>query len=170
LKGEEMRIEEKQGKLVVTDFNEFEAYRIASKIERDGIEFYEKLSNNAGQKELKNALRFLLQEEKKHLKFFEGCLSLLREEKEDISEDEDLLSSMDYGIFKPYQSITELENILKDSRKAIRLGLVIEDRSIEFYKNCEGKISTPVTKKEISRIIEEEKRHKELLENILTNL
>jgi len=165
-----MKIEEKEGKLIVTDFNEIEAYRIASKIEKDGIGFYEKLSSAAKNKELKNALRFLLQEEKKHLKFFEDCLTKLRQEKEDVWEDDDLLTSLDYGIFQPYQSIEQLENILRDAGKALRLGLIIEEKSIKFYEICREKISGLQAKKEISYIIDEENRHKQLLEDVLTNI
>ncbi len=38
-----MKIEEREGKLVIVDFNELEAYKVASKIEKDGIRFYDNL-------------------------------------------------------------------------------------------------------------------------------
>ncbi len=38
-----MKIADQAGKLVITDFNEEEAYKIACNIEREGIRFYKKL-------------------------------------------------------------------------------------------------------------------------------
>ena len=42
-----MRIEEREGEIVISSFNELEAYKIATKIEKDGIDFYAKLINSA---------------------------------------------------------------------------------------------------------------------------
>lgn len=35
-----MKVEEKNNKLVITDFNEIDAYKIAYKVEKDGLDFY----------------------------------------------------------------------------------------------------------------------------------
>jgi len=65
-----MRVEEKGGKLIVSDFNEFDAYRIASNIEEDGIQFYQMVVAAAMKPEAKKILEFLREEEEKHLDFF----------------------------------------------------------------------------------------------------
>ncbi|MCX5657782.1 MAG: hypothetical protein NTZ48_06120 [Candidatus Omnitrophica bacterium] len=96
-----MKIADKKGKLVISDFNEFDAYRMASKVENDGIDFYRKFLGSVSSKDIAEAIGFLVQEEKNHLKFFQECLDALRQGKEDPSEDNDLLESMDYGIFLP---------------------------------------------------------------------
>lgn len=161
-----MRIEEKNGNLVVTDFNDLEAFKIARAVEKDGIEFYAKLVTRVPEGEPKNVLAFLIGEEKKHLRLFEGLMFKLSEGKQDPFEEDDLLGSMDFGIFRPYKDINELENILESPKKALRLGLIIEDKSIRFYELCKMRVSGADTKKVLDEIIQEEWKHKQLLENI----
>lgn len=149
-----MRIEEKEGNLVITDFNEIEAYKIACKIEADGISFYKKFLSEFSE------VDFLLKEEQKHLKLFNELLFNLKEKKEDSFEGDDFLSTIDYGIFMPVKKINS-------PREALQLGIIIEDRSIKFYEFCKDKVSSNTAKKEISNIISEEHKHKELLEEML---
>jgi rubrerythrin len=165
-----MKIEEKGSKLVVVDFDEFDAYRISCKIEKDGIRFYRKLSESVNNAEAKNILEFLMDEEKKHLRFFEDCIASLRESGEDESEDDDLISEIDFGVLQPYQGIIELEKAMTDVQKGLRLGIVVEEKSIQFYGACQQEISAADAKMQIGRIIEEEKRHKDLLERMARNL
>lgn len=165
-----MRIEEKAGKLVVTDFDEFDAFRIAGKIEKDGIEFYGQLASSVKKGKVKEALEFLLGEEKKHLIFFEDSLQRLRNEKEDSGEEDDLLTTMDYGTFSAYPNATELDAVLDDMSKAMRLGIAIENKSVEFYGFCLNKVSGQSAKNELGRIIEEEKKHKALFEKLLSSV
>jgi len=162
-----MRIEEKDGNLAIVDFDEVEAYKIARKIEKDGIEFYRRLLAKTTQAKAKDALKFLLEEEKGHLEFFEDRLQELEQKAGELTEDDDLLGSLDYGIFWPYQNIEELENIVDDPRKALKLGLVIEDKSLKFYQSCQGKVTSPEVREEIANIIREESRHKKILEDTL---
>lgn len=159
-----MKIREKEDELVIVDFDEFEAYRVACKIEEDGLRFYEKLASKIKNSGVVQALEFLIGEERKHLRLFEDSLSRLRDDKEDTAEDNDLLASMDFGIFQPYQSIAELENIMEDTSRALRLGIAIEDKSIKFYQACRQGVSTDDAKAELELIIGEEKKHKGLLE------
>jgi rubrerythrin len=100
-------IQDREDKLVIVDFDEFEAYRIACKIEKDGLWFYEKLASRTKNTEVGQTLKFLLGEEIKHLQFFEDSLSRLRRDKEDTAEDNDLLTSMDFDIFQPLIRIKE---------------------------------------------------------------
>jgi rubrerythrin len=162
-----MKIEEKQGKFIITSFDEFEAYRIACKIEQDGIRFYGLLAQTSKDAEAKKIFAFLLEEEKKHLAFFERNLSRLRQAREDRYEDDDLVRSMDFGIFKPYQGMEGLNSIVTDIKKALALGIVVEDKSIRFYQACRDDSVPATIKRELERIIEEEKKHKKLFEALL---
>jgi rubrerythrin len=162
-----MKIQEKNGRLTISDFDEFDAARIACKIEKDGMWFYEKLKNSMTDADIRKSVDFLISEEKKHLGFFEDTLEALRRQKEDVHEDDDLLSGMDFGVFEPYQSIAELENIVSTPAKALRLGIAIEDKSIQFYEACRGLVSGADTKAALAGIIVEEKRHKALLQKML---
>lgn len=165
-----MKIEEIKGGLVITDFNELEAYKIACKIEKDGIDFYEWILRSEKDEASRKELNILLKEEREHLKLFEGYLAEARQDVEDGFEEDDLLSYLDYEIFQPFQSVTNLANKIDDSKKALRLGIAIEERSVKFYKVCREKVSSVQTKKELSNIIEEEKRHKRRFEDMLSRL
>jgi len=165
-----VKIKTEDNKIVITDFDEFDAYKIAEKIEKDGLWFYKKVAASIENEKVKETLGFLRTEEQKHLKFFEERLFALRERKEDPLEEDDLLDSMDFGIFEPYQNIEELESVLTEPKKALKLGLIIESKVIQFYESFKKHISCVATKTEIDSIIREEKKHKLLIEKALKNL
>ena len=165
-----MKIEERGNELVVTDFNELEAYKIASKIEKDGLRFYKELSEIAGSEETRRELEILIREEEKHLKFFDKQLNRLRQKIKDGFEEDDLLNYMDYGVFEPFESAKEkIAQKIDKAGKALRLGVIMEDKSIKFYNVCSGKVSGKA-KDEIENIIAEEKKHKSLLEKMSNKL
>jgi rubrerythrin len=163
-----MRIEEKSGNLVIVDFNEMEAYKIASKIESDGIDFYGSLSGNTDNPKVKQTLQLLLNEENKHLKFFQEQLFAIRGKTIDGFEEDDLLQVIDYKIFMPIDS-KKMKEILKDSKKALQFAIAIEDKSIKFYESCNQQVAAAQAKSEIANIVEEEKKHKKLLQGLLEN-
>jgi len=163
-----MKIQDKNGKLDIVDFNELEAYKIASKIEQDGIAFYENLVNGVKDAGAKEKLKYLLSEEKKHLGFFQGCLSKVQEKIDDGFEEDDLLKYMDYGVFQPYEHMQQMKDIIDDLDKALDIGIIVEDRTVKFYQACKEAISAPQAKKELQNIIDEEERHKALLLKMLS--
>jgi rubrerythrin len=161
-----MKIKQKKDEFVIVDFDEIEAYKIACKIEKDGIDFYKKLAGLVGESVRKMA-DFLIEEEERHLRVFEDCLYEARQRQEDTFEEDDLFSVMDYGVFYPYKSMEDIRELMNDSKKVLRLGLVIEDRSIKLYSACEKKVSSQSTREALRNIIEQEKRHKNLLEDMI---
>ena len=165
-----MKIEDKEGKLVITDFDEVEAYEIASAIEKEGIRFYTELKNQQKDNNVKEMLEFMVQDEKNHLKFFEAALVDLEAKLERPDEDNDLVGSMNFGIFQPYESIENLNDVINDNKKALKLGLVSEEKAINFYHECKNKVSSQETKKELDKIISEEQKHKALFEKKLQEL
>lgn len=162
-----MKIQEKNGKLDVVDFNELDAYKIASKIEQDGIAFYKNLANGVKDDAAKKRLEFLLSEEKRHLSFFQDCLSKVEEKAEDGFEDDNLLSFMDYGIFQPYEHMSQMKDVIDDVDKALDIGIIVEDRTVKFYQACKDKLISQDAKQELENIINEEQKHKELLLSML---
>jgi rubrerythrin len=163
-----MKIEEKDGKLIITDFDEVETYMVACKIEQDGIDFYRKFSNEA-KNEVKKTLDFLIDEEQKHLRFFNGRLYDLRGKANDSYDENDLLTSINYKIFWPYQDMPEIKNIIATETKALNLAVAIEDKSIQYYTSLGEKVLNESAQREIVTIIEEEKKHKALFEKLLEN-
>ena len=165
-----MRIEEKNGDLVIVDFNQLEAFKIASKIEKDGINFYGRLAERVASARARDTLNLLASQERDHLEFFDGELSKIRELREDGFEEDDLLSGVDYGIFQPYRSMGELEEALDSPRKVIRMGIAIEEKSVRFYESCMRRISSHETREGVVGIIKEEREHKRLLEDMLAEV
>ncbi|MBN2482961.1 MAG: ferritin family protein [Candidatus Omnitrophica bacterium] len=162
-----MKITIQHNTLSITDFNEFDACRIGLAVEKQGIRFYEKILECVQNEEVKPMIKFLIEEERKHLTFFENALTELRREKEEPCEDEDLFSSMNFGIFEPYQEMKEMCTVIDDIERALDLGIIIEERSIAFYRACRDQVSSVRTKEELDRIIDEEKRHKELFLKVI---
>ncbi len=162
-----MKIEEKDGNLVITDFDEFEVYRVACRIEKDGLDFYRRLLEVTKAAKTREALQFLLAEEKKHLGFFEDCLTRIRREAEDPSEDNDLIEAMDYEVFASFQQLGKMESVVKDPAKAMRLAVAIEDKSVKFYTACHEKVQSAQTRSELKKIIEEEQKHRELFAGLV---
>lgn len=160
-----MRIEEKEGRLTVVDFNEIDAYKIASKVEKDGIEFYQELLKKLGTEDekCKKIISFLIDEERAHLKFFEESLFRLRQKSPEFADndEEDILYSMDYGIFK---------GIAHEPHQALKSAIAIEDKSIKFYECCKGHVQAAQAKQELQVIIDEEMKHREVLLDMLNHL
>ncbi len=152
-----MKIHENEdGKLQLYDFNAFEAYKIAIKLEKDGISFYEKMLLTFCDKEHVKIIEFLIKEEKKHLKFFQDCLNRIREE-EDMLEEDDIVEYMDSRVFENLDA--DIENKSKD--EILDIALNAETNSIEFYTALEKCCEDVKTKKALKVIIEDEKKHYE---------
>ncbi len=165
-----MKIEERDNALVIVDFDELEAYKIARKIENEGINFYKKLVANAKEHAVRQKFQFLLNEEYKHLEFFEERIQRLQGKKGEGFEEDDLLTCFDYGIFQPYKSIRELGDHVDNIKKALRLGLIVEENSVKFYKKCCDEVSSSKAKTELLIIAEEETQHQKLIAKMIENL
>ena len=160
-----MNIEMINSKFVITDFDEFEAYRVGIKIEEDGIAFYKNCLNRVTTAAAKEAIEFLIGEERNHIKFFQDCLYQLRQEKDDVSEEDDLLASIDYGIFNK-TFIPAKTSAKEQLSETIAFAIEIEDRSIEFYQAVQVSVKDEETKLQLLRIVKEETRHKAILKGL----
>ncbi len=159
-----MKIDVKDGRMSVVDFNEFDACRIALAIEDRGAEFYGKLVGACTKPEVKEVFSFLVNEEKRHSIFFENELERLRQDKEDVDEEDDLIASMEFGIFPPRAGDAGCP--AGATGEALEIAIAAEERSIQFYELCLMNVTSPDTKKTLLGIIGEEKKHKALLEKI----
>ena len=161
-----MKITQKGDEFVITDFNEIEAYRIARKIEEDGLRFYEGIMSEVDNEAVKDKIRILMSEERKHLRFFDDHLYKLDPNAADF-EGDNILNYMDYGIFEPYKDIEGLGKKLDDVKMALKLGIKVEDNSVKFYQSALDRVASEGAKEGLKDIIEEEKKHKQLFESIL---
>ncbi len=162
-----MKIDYSQGKLKIIDFNSLEAYKVARKIEKDGIEFYAKLLKQNFDTETNQIMAFLLSEEKFHLKLFEDKLLAAKQNNEDGFEEDSVFDYAGTKIFYPFDAIVDLDKHLTDKEKAVRLGIKIENNSISFYNACLLSTKEAGTKKDLTWLVEEESKHLFKLQGLL---
>lgn len=162
-----MKIDYSEGHIRITGFNSLEAYKIARKIEKEGIEFYAKLLNQNFDAETNEIIKFLLTEEKSHLKLFEEKLSAEKQNLEDGFEEESLFEYVDSRVFYPFNAIADLNEALSNRQKAVRLGIKIENNSIAFYEACLLNTEERNSKKDLRWLIEEENKHLLKLQTLL---
>ena len=146
----------------IYDFNAKEAFKLARKLESEGISFYKKVLNMVKDSKVKEVLFYLLGEEEAHLQLFEKMVE--REDPEALNDSgDDVLDILDTGVFP----LLKDEALTTDLDKALQLGINIEKRSLAFYlemvkhtDNEEGKVA-------LKKIIDEEKKHWEELKRLI---
>jgi rubrerythrin len=163
-----MKIDYSKGRMEIADFNSLEAYKIARRMEKDGITFYQRLQAGNFSPEVSRAVGFLLQEEKKHLKLFEDKIFEIRKDTEDGFEDEALVDLLDSKVFAPFNSLQNLDKYLTDKNKALKLGIAIEKNSISFYQACLVNAQNSQARKDLELLTKEENAHLAILENLLS--
>jgi len=106
-------------------------------IEVFGNDFYKKLSNSVDNKEGKALLTYLANAEEEHKKRLESMLNKFGAESRKTDIDTlmaDIL--MDEGIQKIFKGLMKKEKLeTVDAIEALKLGIEVEAKSIDFYKN-----------------------------------
>jgi rubrerythrin len=162
-----MKIDYSDGKIRISDFNPVEAYKIARKIEKDGIDFYAKLLKENFDKATNEVMKFLLLEEESHLRLFEDRLLAAKQATEDGFEEDSVLDYIDTKVFYPFNAITDLNEALTNKEKALRLGIKVEENSIAFYDACLLNTKENQTKKDLRWLVQEENKHLLKLQSLL---
>jgi len=145
----------------IHDFNAKEAFKLARKLESEGISFYKKVLDSAKDPKAKEVLNYLLEEEKDHLQLFENMIE--REDPEALDDSgEDVLDILDTGVF----TLPKDEALTTDLDKALQLGINIEKRSLTFYLEIMKHTDNEVGKAALKKIISEEKKHWEELKKL----
>ena len=160
-----MKIDYKGDEIIISDFKPLEAYKIARRLEAEGINFYSIFLSSVDDVDAEKAVYSLLTEERKHLKFF-------NQKVEDLSgplDENSIVDEIDTRIFAPFGESVDLASVIKDGNKAIELGILFEKRSISFFKACLDKTSDAPAKKAFEDIVKEEEKHLESLKGILKN-
>jgi rubrerythrin len=157
-----MKVKDTGEGIQIYDFNPVEALKIARKLEREGIKFYEKLLEKADDPKVKEALTYLRDQEVEHLRIFEKLLA--REDAEAVDDDgDDVLESVDDGVFL----LPQESDLAADFDRALELGVTIEKRSLTFYLEVVKHTESEEGKNTIKKIIAEERKHWEELKRLL---
>lgn len=148
---------DKSGRITIFDFSSVQAYKIAVRMEQDGVEFYRAFAKKIKDKDLRRDIDFVIKEEEAHLELFEGLLAKEKEISGDDFEEDDIVSSINSLVFQEsFQSGTPLYEAMNK-----------EKRSIIFYTSCLARSKDPKVKKIFSSIIGEEQKHQEKFAGML---
>ena len=162
-----MQFVEHNGKIVLKDFNPVEALRIAMYIEEEGARFYRELTNRTEDKQIRNELRFLWNEEEAHRDNFEKLLRTRNGGDRVKDKDEDKLALLvSQGIFGPIKKL-RTEDILCNNTEALRFGVVIKKRMISYFSSLLDETKDPHARSVLEDIIKQEKLHLDRLNLLL---
>ena len=140
---------DKDGKIAITDFSPAQSYKIAVRMEKDGIDFYRGLLAQIRDAQTKHEIEFLIDEEKRHLEIFQGLLERAKEAGIDDFEEDDVVDYMKSRVFESAER----------RRTALEEALNMERRSIVFYEGCLYHAKDAAAQEAFKKILEEEKKH-----------
>ena len=165
-----MKFEIKDDEIKIYDFNTLEAYRIARHMEKEGIDFYCQLKGHLTGPRFQKTIEHLLQEERKHLALFQTKIDQLLEGVDDPYEGDHVVDVVNTKIFNLLPKTDDISQVVSNKGKALKLGILIEKRSIAFYQELLRYTTEESGQKALQELIAEEERHQEQLYQLLPSL
>jgi rubrerythrin len=162
-----MKVDFSGDEIEIFDFDELEAYKIARKLEEDGLYYYSRMKEEVLKPEIRAVIELLLAEERKHLHNFEDKIEELVHEQKVLDEEETLPEIVDSHVMDVLKDSKRVADILCNPQEALRLGIAVEKRTIAFYQTLQKNTSDNAGKEALSTLIEEEKQHISKLEGLL---
>jgi rubrerythrin len=162
-----MKVDFSGDEIRIYDFDELEAYRIARKLEEDGIYYYSRMKEEMLKPEIRNVIEMLLKDERTHLDLFERRIEELATKHDVVDEGETLADIVDSRVMDVLGDSKQVADILCNPQEAIRLGISVEKRSIAFYGQILQSTQDKTGKATIKGLIEQEKEHLSKLEGFL---
>jgi rubrerythrin len=162
-----MKVDFSGDELTISDFDELEAYRIARKIEADGIYYYSRMLEEMLKPQIVEVIELLLHEERKHLDLFDEKVEELSRKRPVADDEETLVDIVDSKVFDVLQDSEQVADILCTPQEAVRLGIEMEKRSIMFYNQIIKNTKDKTGKAALQNLIDEERTHLKKLEGLL---
>ena len=142
------------------------AIKTAIKLEEDGIDFYQKASEKTSHPFGKKMFLSFAEDEKRHLTILKEILSDLKFSDFDRFFEEKKPREKIKTIFREVKSeIKERIAANSDELEALKIGMDMESKSVEFCQGALEKTQDSHQKAFFNRLIDEEKEHYELLQN-----
>jgi len=143
-------------------FSGSEIVEMAVQIEKNGRDFYNKVSASSNNKDVKKIFEHLSMQEERHIKIFEDMLSAVKKYEPAEAYTDEYFGYMkalaDEHIFTKEKKGDEIAKTVKDDAQAIELGIGFEKDSILFYH--EMKSFVPESEHNIiNGLIKEEQMH-----------
>lgn len=150
-------------------FRAAEILDLAIQIERQGIAFYRACKEALDSSALKETFSYLIEQEHIHLRLFSGMKENLREIRLPESfageYDRHLAAFVQDEVFSMPEEAAEKARSLQSVQEAVDWALAFEQKSIDFYHLIKNYVRASESAT-IERIIEEEKRHIERLNQL----
>lgn len=139
-----------------------EIVSLGVQIENNGRDFYNALSRQSKNPQVKEVFRFLAGEEEKHIKIFQGILSQTQEfEPQGLDADQYIRYLNTYAgeyIFTQKDKGEETANNVKSDKDALQIAIHFEENSIVFYSGMK-KVVPGYDVKIIEALIMQEEGH-----------
>lgn len=144
----------------VYDFNALQAYKIGRHLEEEGINFYNNiLKGQIKDPDVNDAIRILIKEEKEHFEILQNKIEAIATQEEDGFEEEDLEDFLDTNVVSHFRNLKKKKDIFHNRREAIEFGIMMENRSIMFYKALLKHTDDLSGKEAINELISQESIH-----------
>ncbi len=135
-------------------------FEVAIKLEQEGIQFYSELAKKAPSEGFANIFKMLADDEKKHESYFKA----LQKKSAPIAVDTTVVEAAK-TVFKAFDP--ESFPPSTDQIPAYEEALAVEKKSINFYQEQLPLVTDEESKKALSLILSEEKRHYEVLDEMI---
>ncbi len=141
----------------------YEVLQLAIHLEEEGQKFYESYAEKASG-QVKDAFKGLALDELKHARFFKSLYYDLKEKPgmDYLFEEEVEATFKEYAVSA---ALTRETAKVETVKEAIEEAIVTEQRSIDYYEYL-YKVALDETKETLKTIIDEEKKHKVVLEKL----
>lgn len=158
-----------------TIFNAYEALRIATEMERDGLAFYEALAGAVSDAGVRKLSERLAEEEKDHIRRFEEMINAERLDNawnlDNLQLLEDYLNAtVKRDVFPGKAAAAKIGESVANPSEALSLAIHMENMAVEYYSKLHDTCTYDTGKKAFAQIVEEEKKHAASLEEARTAL
>ena len=138
------------------------AYEYALKVERDGEKYYRELAQRSPHQGIKSVFNILADEEVKHVQVIEG---MMKDANVDVSSFDMVLETR--TIYETLHKNKESVDFNKDEIKFYEEAIAREDGAEKFYLEKAEEACNENEKEIFLKLAAEEKKHGEILHNIL---
>lgn len=136
-------------------------YEIAKNIEKEGEQFYRGLAEKTNDPGLKSILNMMAEDEVKHYRIFERL-----EQKEDAPMEDTFVLRNAKAIFEQMRGAYEGFDSDTPQDDVYSKAIESENETLKVYEDILEQAETEQQKEVIRKIMEEEKKHAYLLENM----
>jgi rubrerythrin len=158
-----------------TTFNAYEALRIATEMERDGIAFYEALAGAVKDERIKRLAADLADQERDHIRRFEEMIDAEKLDNawnlDDLHLLDDYLNAtVKRGIFTGREAAKKIAEYVSKLGEALSLAIYMERATVQYYEKLHAACTYETGKKAFAQLVEEEKKHAADLEEARKSL